>query len=164
MIILLKNKQTLQIDEFKFKCSVGKNGILSKKKEGDKTTPKGLFKLGNLYYRADRLTKPNTKLKVKKIKKSMGWCDDLNKPRFYNKLIVSKNKIKQEKLYRKDHKYDLFILIKYNYPKSKIPLGSCIFLHLTTDYKPTAGCIAIKKNDFLVLAKIIKPETKILIS
>ena len=94
----------------------------------------------------------------------MGWCDDLTKPRFYNKLIVSKNKIKQEKLYRKDHKYDLFILIKYNYPKPKIPLGSCIFLHLTTDYKPTAGCIAIKKNDFLVLAKIIKPETKILIS
>ena len=44
MIILSKNKQTLQIDEFKFKCSVGKNGILSKKKEGDKTTPKGLFK------------------------------------------------------------------------------------------------------------------------
>lgn len=164
MIILSKNKQTLQIDEFKFKCSVGKNGILSKKKEGDKTTPKGLFKLGNLYYRADRLTKPNTKLKVKKIKKSMGWCDDLTKPRFYNKLIVSKNKIKQEKLYRKDHKYDLFILIKYNYPKPKIPLGSCIFLHLTTDYKPTAGCIAIKKNDFLVLAKIIKPYTKILIS
>ena len=36
MIILLKNKQTLQIDEFKFKCSIGKNGISSKKKEGDK--------------------------------------------------------------------------------------------------------------------------------
>ena len=47
MIILSKNKQTLQIGEFKFKCCVGKNGISSKKKEGDKTTPKGLFKLGN---------------------------------------------------------------------------------------------------------------------
>ena len=164
MIILSKNKQTLQIDEFKFKCSVGKNGILSKKKEGDKTTPKGLFKLGNLYYRADRLTKPNTKLKVKKIKKGMAWCDDLNMPKFYNKLIATNDKIKHEKLYRKDHKYDLFILIKYNYPKPIIPLGSCIFLHLTTNYKPTAGCIALKKNDFLVLVKIIKPNSKILIS
>ena len=164
MIILSKNKQTLQIDEFRFKCSIGKNGISSKKKEGDKTTPIGLFKLGNLYYRSDRLTRPNTKLKVKKITKSMGWCNDLNKPKFYNKLIKSNNKIKHEKLYRADHKYDLFILIKYNYPKSIIPLGSCIFLHLTTNYEPTAGCIAIKKNDFLVLVKIIKPNTKILIS
>ena len=164
MIILSKNKQTLQIDEFKFKCCVGKNGISSKKKEGDKTTPKGLFKLGNLYYRSDRLTKPYTKLKVEKIKKNMGWCDDLNKPKFYNKLIRSSYKIKHEKLYRADHKYDLFILIKYNYPKPIIPLGSCIFLHLTTNYRPTAGCIALKKKDFLVLVKLIKPNTKILIS
>ena len=164
MIILSKNKQTLQIDEFKFKCSIGKNGTSSKKKEGDKKTPKGLFKLGNLYYRSDRLTKPNTKLKVIEIKKKMGWCDDLSKPKLYNKLITTNNKIKHEKLYRKDHKYDLFILIKYNYPKPKIPLGSCIFLHLTTNYKPTAGCISIKKKDFLVLAKIIKTNTKIFIS
>ena len=164
MIILSKNKQSLQLHEFKFKCSIGKNGISSKKIEGDKKTPKGLFKLGNLYYRADRLAKPNTKLKVKVIKKSMGWCDDLTKPKFYNKLIISNHKIKHEKLYRKDNKYDLFILIKYNYPKPRIPLGSCIFLHLTNNYKPTAGCLAIRKNDFLVLAKIIKPNTKILIS
>ena len=164
MIILSKNKQTLQIHQFKFKCSIGKNGISSKKIEGDKKTPKGLFKLGNLYYRADRLAKPNTKLKVKVIKKSMGWCDDLTKPKFYNKLIISSDKIKHEKLYRKDNKYDLFILIKYNYPKPKIPLGSCIFLHLTTNYKPTSGCLALRKNDFLVLAKIIKPNTRILIS
>ena len=164
MIILSKNKQTLQIDEFKFKCCVGKNGISSKKKEGDKTTPKGLFKLGNLYYRSDRLTKPYTKLKVERIKKNMGWCDDLNKPKFYNKLIRSNYEIKHEKLYRADHKYDLFILIKYNYPKPIIPLGSCIFLHLTTNYRPTAGCIALKKKDFLVLVKLIKPNTKILIS
>ena len=164
MIILSKNKQTLQIGEFKFKCCVGKNGISSKKKEGDKTTPKGLFNLGNLYYRSDRLTKPYTKLKVERIKKNMGWCDDLNKPKFYNKLIRSNYKIKHEKLYRSDHKYDLFILIKYNYPKPIIPLGSCIFLHLTTNYKPTAGCIALKKSDFLILVKLIKPNTKILIS
>ena len=117
-----------------------------------------------MYYRSDRLTKPNTKLKVEKIKKSMGWCDDLNKPKFYNKLIRSNNKIKHEKLFRSDHKYDLFILIKYNYPKSKIPYGSCIFLHLTTNYRPTAGCIAIKKNDFLILLKMINTNTKILIS
>jgi len=36
MTILVKNKHTLQVDEFKFKCSIGKNGPTVKKKEGDK--------------------------------------------------------------------------------------------------------------------------------
>ena len=31
MTIILKNKDTLQVDEFIFKCSIGKNGISKKK-------------------------------------------------------------------------------------------------------------------------------------
>ena len=31
MIIFLKNKHTLHIDEFKFKCSIGKSGLSKKK-------------------------------------------------------------------------------------------------------------------------------------
>ena len=77
MIILLKNKQSLQVDEFKFKCSIGKNGSTSKKLEGDGKTPKGVYSIDNLYYRADRLIKPFTRLKTIKIKKFHGWCDDL---------------------------------------------------------------------------------------
>ena len=54
MLIFLKNKQTLNIDEFSFKCCIGKKGSTNNKKEGDFKTPKGIFNLGNLYYRADR--------------------------------------------------------------------------------------------------------------
>ena len=43
MTIFLKNKQTLQVDDFYFKCSIGKNGLVKKKIEGDKKTPKGTF-------------------------------------------------------------------------------------------------------------------------
>ena len=116
MIIIVKNKDTLLIDDFKFKCSIGKKGFSKKKIEGDLTTPKGIFNLGNIYYRSDRVQKPFSKLKSISIKKNMGWCDDPNS-KFYNKLIkIKKNlKISHEKLYRKDHKYDFFILIKYNY-------------------------------------------------
>ena len=32
MIIYLKNKHTLEVDDFKFKCSIGKNGKSKKKK------------------------------------------------------------------------------------------------------------------------------------
>ena len=95
----------------------------------------------------------------------MGWCDD-PKSKFYNKLIkIKKNlKISHEKLYRKDHKYDFFILIKYNY-KNPIKLkGSAIFLHLTKNYLPTKGCIALCKKDFLILAKLINRKTRIKIN
>ena len=70
-------------------------------------------------------------------------------------------KIHHEKLFRDDSKYDLLIPIKYNFEKPKINKGSCIFIHLTKNYNPTQGCIALKKNDLLVLLKLIKPKTKI---
>jgi L,D-peptidoglycan transpeptidase YkuD (ErfK/YbiS/YcfS/YnhG family) len=45
MIIYVKNKDTLIVDDFHFRCCIGKNGVNSKKKEGDYSTPKLLFKL-----------------------------------------------------------------------------------------------------------------------
>ena len=164
MTILVKNKYTLQIDEFKFKCSIGKRGSTSTKKEGDKKTPKGVFGIGNLYFRKDRLDKPLTSLKCIEIKKDMGWCDDIRFPKKYNKLFKINKKIKHEKLKRKDYKYDLLIPIKYNFKKPIINKGSCIFIHLTNDYKPTDGCVALKEKDFLIMLKIINKDTKIIIS
>ena len=161
MIIILKNKYTLQVDEFLFKCSIGKNGFTKRKIEGDKKTPKGTFGLEHLYYRKDRLDKPQTLLKCIEISKTMGWCDDVRYPQKYNQLIDIDNKFKFEKLKRRDHKYDLFIPIKYNYSNPVVGLGSAIFIHLTKNYKPTAGCIALSKKDFLIMLKIIKKDTKI---
>ena len=69
MTILVKNKHTLQIDEFKFNCCIGKKGSTTNKKEGDKKTPKGTFEIENLYFREDRIKKPLTLLKCIKIKK-----------------------------------------------------------------------------------------------
>jgi len=163
MIIKIKNKDTLIIGEFKLKCCLGKKGISKNKFEGDLTTPKGKFKLGKLYWRADRVQKPKTSLFCKKIKKNMGWCNDINS-RYYNKEIKKNKKIKHEKLFRYDHKYDYFILIKYNYDNPKKNKGSAIFIHITKNYKPTAGCIAIIKKDFLVLAKLAKKNSKIIIN
>ena len=36
MLIVLKNKDTLELDEHFLKCSIGKKGINHKKKEGEK--------------------------------------------------------------------------------------------------------------------------------
>jgi len=160
MLINLKNKDTLEFDEFKFKCSIGKNGLKKNKIEGDKCTPIGLFDLGLLYYRQDRVPKPQTLLETKTIKKDTTWCDDPSN-KFYNKEIKINKFINHEKFYRKDHMYDIILVVKYNYKQVVSGLGSAIFIHLTKDYKPTAGCIALKKKDFLILLKVLNKKDKL---
>ena len=161
MTIIVKNKHTLQIDDFKFRCCIGKNGSTSRKIEGDKKTPKGTFEIENLYFRKDRIKKPETSLKCVEIKENMGWCDGKDDPKKYNQLVNGKDKIGHEKLFRKDHKYDLLIPIKFNFNKRILGKGSCIFIHLTKDYKPTAGCVALKKKDFLIMLKLINKNSRI---
>ena len=160
MLIKIKNKDQLIIDDFIFKCVIGKGSLSSRKKEGDKTTPRGLFSLGKLYYRADRVKKPSCKLKSKIINKNMGWCDDpIDKA--YNKEIKIPSKCNHEKIFKKDNSYDYFIVINYNTKKIKPYKGSAIFLHLTKNYKPTAGCIAVNKKDFLIILKLISKKSLI---
>ena len=160
MQIIIIEKDTLLYDEFKFKCSIGKNGKTSKKIEGDNKTPKGLYALGPLYYRKNRLLKLSTKLKKIEIMKNFGWCDDV-KSKFYNKPIKTNINVRHEKLYRNDKKYDLLIPIGYNFKKPKKNKGSAIFLHLTSNYKKTQGCVAIKEKDMLILLNLINKKTKI---
>jgi len=161
MTIIVKNKDTLIFENFEFKCSIGKLGLTKNKYEGDKKTPKGTYNIGNLYFRKDRNPKPYTKLKCIPIQRHMGWCNDTNYPKVYNKLITINDKISHEKLHRKDHKYDLLIPIKYNFHKKIVGKGSCIFLHLTKNYTSTAGCVSINEKDFLIMLKVINKNTKI---
>ena len=159
MIIHVKDKNTLIIDSFKFKCCIGKKGLKSNKKEGDFSTPKGLFKLEKLYFRKDRIGNPKCKIGKKVIKSDMAWCDD-PKHKKYNEEIKLFSKSIKEKLYRSDHNYDYIITINHNYQKAPNK-GSAVFIHLTKDYKPTAGCIALKKKDFEILMKLIDQKTQI---
>ena len=163
MTITLKNKDTLIIDDFKLKCCLGKGGLKKNKIEGDYSTPIGEFEIGKLYWRADRVKKPDTKLICKNIKKNMGWCTDI-KNKSYNKEIKINNKVKHEKLYRKDFKYNYFIVLKYNYKKTIKGNGSAIFIHLTKNYYKTAGCLALVEKDFLILAKLTNKKSKIIIN
>ena len=87
----------------------------------------------------------------------MRWCIYKN----YNKEIILNKKNKGEKLFRKNNVYDILIVIEYNTEKVKLFKGSAIFIHLTKNYKPTQGCIALKKNDLLILLKIIDKKSKI---
>ncbi|MAD13403.1 MAG: transpeptidase [Pelagibacteraceae bacterium] len=159
MIIVNKNG-TLIHNKKRYKCALGKNGIAKRKKEGDKKTPAGLFSLGKVYYRKDKIRNLKTNLKKIVIKKKMAWCDDPNN-KFYNKLTFTNDKSK-EKLYRKDNLYNIIVVINYNIKPIIKNKGSAIFIHLARkNYSGTMGCIGLKKKDLLDILKTVKKRTKI---
>ena len=160
-MIIVKKTGYIKYKNFEFKCALGKNGIKKKIKEGDNITPKGTFKIKTIYYRKDKLKKISTSIKIEKIKKNMGWCDD---PRSatYNKLINLPNKYSYERLYRKDNIYDLIIVLNYNMSPVIKNKGSAIFIHVANNnYNPTRGCVALSKIDLLKILNKINKRTKI---
>lgn len=160
-MIIVKKTRYLIFKNLKFRCCIGKAGIKNKIKEGDNITPKGIFKLLKLYYRADKIRKIETPLKKIKIKKNMGWCDD-PKSKNYNKEIKIPNKFSYEKLYRRNNIYDLIIVLSYNIKPIIKNKGSAIFIHIAKNrYIPTEGCIALKKNHLIKILKEIKSNTLI---
>ena len=159
MIIVNKNG-TLIHNKKRYKCALGKNGIAKRKKEGDKKTPAGIFSLGKVYYRKDKIRNLKTNLKKIVIKKKMAWCDDPNN-KFYNKLTFTNDKSK-EKLYRKDNLYNIIVVINYNIKPIIKNKGSAIFIHLAKkNYSGTMGCIGLKKKDLLDILKTVNKRTKI---
>ena len=163
-MIIVKKTGYLKYKNLKFRCALGKAGIGRKLKEGDKITPKGIFKIIKVYYRADKIKKLITNFKKIKIKRDMGWCDD-SKSFAYNRQIKLPSKFGHEKLYRTDNIYNLIAVLNYNIDPTIKKKGSAIFIHIAkNNYRPTAGCIALKKDNLIKLLKEIKKNTKIKIS
>ena len=111
-----------------------------------------------------KLKKQNT-LKIHKITKNCGWCDDI-KSNNYNNYIKIKNfqsvNLNYEKLWREDEAYDIIISTSHNVKPTIKNKGSAIFIHCSfSNNNNTAGCIALKKNDLFFLLKKLQHKTNI---
>ncbi len=155
------NNKFISYNNYKAKCAVGKRGISIKKKEGDFITPKGTFKIREIFYRKDRVQNLITRIKKTVIRKNMGWCDD-PKSKKYNKLIYFPFKHSAEKLYRRENIYDIILVLNFNMNPVKKNKGSAIFIHVAKKgFQPTQGCIALNKFELIKLVKSIKINTVI---
>tara|TARA_B100000401_G_C52646009_1_gene643093 strand:+ start:292 stop:783 length:492 start_codon:yes stop_codon:yes gene_type:complete len=153
------NNKFISYNNYKAKCAVGKRGISIKKKEGDFITPKGTFKIREIFYRKDRVQNLITRIKKTVIRKNMGWCDD-PKSKKYNKLIYFPFKHSAEKLYRRENIYDIILVLNFNMNPVKKNKGSAIFIHVAKkNFQPTQGCIALDKSELIKMVKSIKINT-----
>ena len=160
-MIIINKSGYFRYKDLKFKCALGKAGIGKKNKEGDNITPKGTYKIVKIYYRKDKIKKITSKIKLIKINKNMGWCDD-PKSKFYNQEIRLPSKYSHEKFYRKDYIYDIIIVLDYNINPTLKNKGSAIFIHIAKNkYIKTQGCIALKKRHLIKILDKINKNTKI---
>ncbi|MBA3813010.1 MAG: L,D-transpeptidase family protein [Alphaproteobacteria bacterium] len=155
MNLILKNNQLSWGDQV-FPCSWGHGGIKLDKKEGDRATPVGTFSFRRVFYRADRLEKPETLLPLQVINVTDGWCDDV-KDACYNQYVTLPYKGRHEKLWREDHVYDIILVVGHNDAPVEKGKGSAIFVHLRRPKgTSTEGCVALELQDLL---KVIKEST-----
>lgn len=124
------------------------------KREGDGATPIGSFPLRRVLYRPDRLAPPETALPAAPLSPHDGWCDDPGHPS-YNQQVCLPFDGRCERLWRKDHVYDVIVVLGYNDNPVIAGKGSAIFLHVAKpDFAPTEGCVALSQADLLsVLAQ-----------
>jgi L,D-peptidoglycan transpeptidase YkuD (ErfK/YbiS/YcfS/YnhG family) len=146
---------TLVLNGRKVPCALGKAGVITAadKREGDLKTPLGIWKIRLVYYRPDRLSRPETALPTQALRQDDGWCDDAAHTD-YNKAVKLPFAASHEKLWREDHVYDLICVLGYNDDPIIPGHGSAIFMHLAREnYSGTEGCVALSLEGLLELLK-----------
>jgi len=143
--------------------ALGRGGILANKREGDGGTPRGQFHPVRLWWRADRHTRPSTRLPVRRIAAIDAWSEDPTDRR-YNRPIHAEHGQPGDRLMREDHLYDFIIEIDHNMKPRIAGRGSAVFLHLARDhFSPTAGCVGMTRSAMLDLLSRISTRTRIII-
>jgi L,D-peptidoglycan transpeptidase YkuD (ErfK/YbiS/YcfS/YnhG family) len=143
--------------------ALGRGGIRALKREGDGGTPVGTFHPVRLWWRADRLQKPRTQLPARRIGPDDAWCED-PADRRYNRAFRRSANEPGDRLRRDDGLYDLIIEIDHNRRPRVAGLGSAVFIHVARDaFGPTAGCVALRRDDLQRLLSRIGRKTRIVI-
>jgi L,D-peptidoglycan transpeptidase YkuD (ErfK/YbiS/YcfS/YnhG family) len=158
-----KTRGILRAGNAAFPVALGRSGILANKFEGDGGTPRGTFRLKRLWWRADRITRPQTGLPVRPIRPEDAWSED-PWDRRYNRPVRRKAGEAGDRLMREDGLYDLIIEIDHNDRPRVAKRGSAVFIHVARDgFRPTAGCVALRRNDLLRLLEQVGSRTRIVI-
>jgi L,D-peptidoglycan transpeptidase YkuD (ErfK/YbiS/YcfS/YnhG family) len=144
-------------------CALGRAGIRGLKREGDGATPAGRFRLGQVWWRADRGPAPGGMLPRRRIRPDDGWCDASGDPR-YNRPVRLPCRVSHEEMWRTDRLYDLLVEICCNVRPRIAGRGSAIFLHAARPgFLPTAGCVALAPAELRRLLARLGPKTRMVI-
>lgn len=145
----------------RFPCMIGRGGVTDRKREGDMATPRGVHRIVGMLYRPDRMIRPADW--ALPIKPGDLWSDDVADDD-YNMMVRHPHAYSHEDLRRSDPMYDLVIITDWNWPYAVKGRGSAIFIHQWRGPgRPTAGCVAFRRDHLRWIAARIRHETRLVI-
>lgn len=144
-------------------ATIGRGGLVRRKREGDGGTPVGVHRIAGLLYRPDRIAAESLPPWAEPILPGDLWCDAPDHPH-YNLPVRAPFAASHENLRRADPMYDLVLVVDWNFPHAKAGRGSAIFIHAwRRPGAPTAGCIALAPTDLRWIAGRVSPGTRVII-
>jgi L,D-peptidoglycan transpeptidase YkuD (ErfK/YbiS/YcfS/YnhG family) len=152
----------LSIRDWSVPCVAGSGGLVaaSLKREGDRKTPVGVFPLRYGFYRDLPALRALRDLEFPFVpcSEEMIWEEDGPD---YNRLVFAEDSERRgDRLARpRDHDlFDVIIPIGYNDAVPEAGRGSALFIHAArADMSGTAGCVAVRRDDLLELARRLRP-------
>ena len=117
-------------------CKLGRTGRRWLKREGDGATPSGVWPMRRVLARGDSCRWLRTSLPFCFIARDDGWCDDPG-DRNYNRPVRLPYPASHEEMWRKDHLYDVVVVLGHNDRPRVRGAGSAVFLHLADPQRRT---------------------------
>jgi L,D-peptidoglycan transpeptidase YkuD (ErfK/YbiS/YcfS/YnhG family) len=140
---------------------VGRNGVSSRRREGDGTTPVGAFGFGRTMYGV--APDPGVRYRYRRLLCGDWWVEDSRSP-YYNRFrhvrCGSKPpfRVTTGDLASSPTAYRHFAFIRYNVDPTVPGRGSGIFLHAATG-KPTAGCVSLPLARLVTTLRWLRPTS-----
>jgi L,D-peptidoglycan transpeptidase YkuD (ErfK/YbiS/YcfS/YnhG family) len=141
-------------------ANVGGRGLSTHHREGDDTTPMGLFAIQSTMYGND--ANPGVAYRYHQLVCG-DWWDEESSSALYNHFVHVGCGVTpsfggdSEPLWEVRPQYDYFAVIEYNHRPVVPGRGSAIFLHVSIG-APTTGCVAIARADLLRVLRLLRPS------
>jgi L,D-peptidoglycan transpeptidase YkuD (ErfK/YbiS/YcfS/YnhG family) len=144
---------------------LGQRGISAQKREGDRTTPAGVFGFGRVMYGI--APSPGVRYVYHRIACGDWWVEDPRSPHYNRFRHVPCGarppfRVTSEDLSRSPTAYRHLAVIAYNTHPVVPGRGSGIFLHASRG-RPTLGCVSLPLPHLVTTLRWLRPASKPLI-
>ncbi len=138
---------------------IGQNGFSNHHREGDGTTPTGIYRIGASVYGNE--PNPGYRGRYHRLVCGDWWDEDPTSPAYNTFQHVPCGQSPpfggdSEPLWTETTYYPSFAVVEYNTDPVVPYAGSAIFVHADTGV-PTTGCVSIPLNDLDVLLRWLDP-------
>ncbi len=142
-----------------YTARLGKSGLSSNRREGDGTTPTGLYRIGPTMYGNE--PNPGVRFRYRRVRCGDWWDEDPRSPTYNSFQHVRCGTTPpfagdSEGIWQQPRPYPFLAVIEYNMRPVVPGRGSGIFLHAQTG-GPTIGCVSLRKDQLRAVLRWLRP-------